>query len=64
MRIINQFVDSIYGIEIFPIISLIIFLGVFVLATIWALSLKTKDVEKMKNIPFNENQINNNDINN
>ncbi len=63
MKIINQFIEYIDGISIYPIIALVIFLSIFVLTTIWTLSLKKGDVEKMKEIPFNENEITNQDIN-
>ncbi len=57
MRIINQFIESIDGIEVFPIISLFIFISIFGLTTFWALSLKKGDVEKMKEVPFDDNEI-------
>jgi len=63
MKILNQFTEYIDGIEIYPIISLIIFMSIFVATTIWALSLKKNDVEKMKEIPFEDNEIVNQDIN-
>ncbi|MCK5766020.1 MAG: CcoQ/FixQ family Cbb3-type cytochrome c oxidase assembly chaperone [Bacteroidales bacterium] len=53
-RLLNQFIESVDGIEIYLIISLLLFLGIFVLITIWAFSLKKSDVEKMKEIPFDE----------
>jgi hypothetical protein len=55
MRILNQFIESIDGIEIFPIISLFIFMSIFGLTTYWALRLKKSDVKKMKEIPFDDN---------
>ncbi len=57
MRILNQFIESIDGIEVFPIISLFIFISIFGLTTFWALSLKKGDVEKMKEIPFDDNEM-------
>jgi cytochrome c oxidase cbb3-type subunit 4 len=57
MRILNQFIESIDGIEVFPIISLFIFISIFGLTTFWALSLKKGDVEKMKEVPFDDNEI-------
>ena len=53
-RLLNQFIESVDGIEIYLIISLILFMGIFVLITIWALSLKKKDVEEMKNLPLDK----------
>ena len=57
MRILNQFIESIDGIEVFPIISLFIFISIFGLTTFWALSLKKGDVEKMKEVPFDDNEM-------
>ena len=51
-RLLNQFVESVNGIEVYLIISLILFMGIFVLLSIWALSLKKSDVEEMKNNGF------------
>lgn len=63
MKILNQFTEYIDGIAIYPIISLIIFMSIFSLATIYALSLKKSEVEIMKEMPFDENEIINQDIN-
>lgn len=55
MRILNQFIESIDGIEVFPIISLVLFFGIFTAISIWALKLKKSDVQEMKEIPFDDN---------
>lgn len=56
MGILNQFIESTNGIEVLPIISLVFFFGIFTLISIWALRLKKGDVEKMKEIPFDDNK--------
>lgn len=55
MRILNQSIESIGGIEIFPIISLVLFFGIFTMISIWALRLPKREVEEMKEIPFDDN---------
>lgn len=54
MDLIKQHLESIDGIEIFPIISFIIFTIVFVAMLIYAFSLKKADIEAMKEIPFDD----------
>ena len=53
MKFIN-YLESIAGIEIFPMISLAIFFTFFVLLTIWVFKLDKQIIIKMKNIPLNE----------
>lgn len=53
MKFIN-YLESIAGIEIFPMISLAIFFTFFVLLTIWVFRVDKQRIIKMKNIPLNE----------
>lgn len=53
MKFIN-YLESIAGIEIFPLISLAIFFTFFVVLTIWVLKVDKQRILKMKNIPLNE----------
>lgn len=53
MKFIN-YLESIAGIGIFPLISLTIFFTFFVVLTIWAFKVDKQRILKMKNIPLNE----------
>lgn len=53
MKFIN-YLESIAGIEIFPLISLTIFFTFFVVLTIWVLKVDKQRILEMKNIPLNE----------
>ncbi len=51
--------DSISGIEIYPIISLLIFFGFFVVLFLWVFTAKKEYIESVSNIPLeldNQNQ--------
>lgn len=52
MKFIN-YLQSIAGIEIYPLISLIIFFGFFTLLVIYAVRSKKEHLEELKNIPLN-----------
>ena len=51
MKFIN-YLESIAGISIFPLVSLIIFFSFFVLLTIWALKADKQHITVMKQIPL------------
>jgi cytochrome c oxidase cbb3-type subunit IV len=51
MKFIN-YLESISGIGIYPLLSLIIFLVFFAAVTIYALKADKQHIEKIKNIPF------------
>ncbi len=53
MKFIN-YLESIAGIEVFPLISLTLFFSFFVVLTIWVLKVDKKRIMEMKNIPMNE----------
>jgi len=53
MKFIN-YLESIAGIEIFPLISLTLFFTFFVVLTIWVIKVDKKRIMEMKNIPLNE----------
>ena len=56
--------ESISGIEIWPVIALVIFFVFFVGMLIWVFRLKKEDVSAMANIPLEENEkkLNNGDL--
>ncbi|MCK5701297.1 MAG: cytochrome C oxidase Cbb3 [Cyclobacteriaceae bacterium] len=50
----KHYFEQIQNIEIWPIISLIIFFVFFTATTIWVLFLDKKYIEKMKSLPFDD----------
>jgi hypothetical protein len=54
LKFIKGHLTSIDGIEIYPIISLIIFFSFFVLLTIYILRVDKKKIDLLKNIPLEE----------
>jgi cbb3-type cytochrome oxidase subunit 3 len=53
MKFIN-YLKSIAGIEIYPMISLIIFLLFFIALTVYALKADKKHINELKNIPLDK----------
>ncbi|MDG1870621.1 cbb3-type cytochrome oxidase subunit 3 [Flavobacterium frigidarium] len=49
--------ETISGVEIYPIISLLIFFGFFVGLAFWVLSYKKDKIDEMSQIPFDEEQF-------
>lgn len=47
---------SIANIEIFPIIGFLLFMGVFIMITIYAIRLSKKEVTELENLPFDFEQ--------
>lgn len=50
--------DSIAGIEIFPIISLLLFFGLFIGIVYWAVRADKKYLKKMKELPLDVSKNN------
>ncbi len=62
----SDHLTKIDGIEIFPIISLILFFSLFVIAVVWVVKLDKKYLHRMENLPLDSNldNKNNSEINN
>ncbi len=57
LKFVKSHLESITGIEIYPLISLSIFFVFFVLLFWWVLTAKKEYINKVSNIPFeNKNQ--------
>ncbi len=57
LRYIKNYMDSISGIEIYPLISLIIFFAFFVILFWWVFTAKKDYIERVSNIPLdNQNE--------
>ena len=54
LRYIKDNLATIDGVEIFPIISLLIFFTFFVLLIWWVIKMDDEKIDKIKNIPLNE----------
>lgn len=52
LRFVKHHLESIIGIEIYPIISFLIFFVFFITILIWLLKVDNKYINKIKNIPF------------
>jgi cytochrome c oxidase cbb3-type subunit 4 len=57
----KEILQSIEGIELYPLISLFIFLALFAGITIWILKLDKKYVKKMEALPLDDNTESGND---
>jgi cbb3-type cytochrome oxidase subunit 3 len=53
MKFIN-YLETISGIEIYPMISLGIFFIFFIALTVWALTVSKNHIMEMKNLPFDK----------
>ncbi len=59
LRYIKHNLTGIDGVEIYPIISLLVFVFVFVAMFIYVAGIKKKDIEELGNIPFDDDNISN-----
>lgn len=60
LKFIKQNMDTISGIEIYPIISLLIFFLFFVALYTWTYTYKNEKITEMSHLPFeDENEIDN-----
>jgi len=63
---LSENLSAIEGVSIYPIISMIVFLAVFIVVVVWVIKLDKKYVNRMENIPldFNYENENNSEIKN
>lgn len=54
LKFVKSHLESITGIEIYPLISLVIFFTFFVLLTWWVVTAKKDYINKVSNIPLEE----------
>lgn len=60
LKYIKGHMDSIQDIEIFPIISLLIFFGFFTILFVWVVTAKKKYIEEVSNLPLENDEDENN----
>lgn len=53
----KEVLRSIENVEIFPIISLIIFVLFFIGITIWALRVPKEEIDHMSSLPMDDNEL-------
>ncbi|WP_372474751.1 CcoQ/FixQ family Cbb3-type cytochrome c oxidase assembly chaperone [Capnocytophaga sp. ARDL2] len=61
LKFIKHNMETIAGIEIFPVIALLIFFLFFVGLTIWVMTYKKQTIDELSNIPLekeNETELN------
>jgi cbb3-type cytochrome oxidase subunit 3 len=63
MKFIN-YLSSIAGIEVYPLISLLIFFLFFVALFVYVFTTKKEHIEEVEVIPLNDSLKNNNDLKN
>jgi len=56
LKYIKHNLETIAGIEIYPIISLLIFFVFFVLLFVWVFSYKKDTIKELSNIPLDDNE--------
>jgi len=61
MRFVKPYLESIDGVSIYPIVSILIFFALFLIIGIWVLRMDKSFIKKMRNIPFADEENNNKD---
>jgi len=57
--LIKELLQSVEGVSIYPIISLIVFVLFFVIILVWMLKVDKNYIKKMENLPFEKEEENN-----
>jgi hypothetical protein len=63
MKIVINALESIQGVEIYPIISLLIFFGFFTIMAYLVFNLDKSYIDDMKNMPLEEDESDSSDNN-
>ena len=56
---INELLQSVEGVSVYPIISLIVFVLFFVIILVWMLKVDKNYIKKMENLPLEKEEENN-----
>ena len=56
---IKELLQSVEGVSVYPIISLIVFVLFFVIILVWMLKVDKNYIKKMENLPFEKEEENN-----
>jgi len=63
LKFIKHNMETILGIEIYPIISLLIFFIFFVALFVWVIYYKKETIERLSNIPLDNDEFEDNQEN-
>jgi Ca2+/Na+ antiporter len=55
----KELLQSIDGVSVYPIISLVVFVLFFIVILVWMLKVDKKYIKKMENLPFEQEEKNN-----
>lgn len=58
-KFIKQYAETIDNVNIYPIISLFIFLTFFVVLLVWVKRMRKEEVKELANLPFENEEITN-----
>ncbi len=53
MKFIN-YLEKISGVSIYPVISLVLFMALFIVVVIYAMRTSAESISEMENLPFDE----------
>jgi len=54
----KHYLERIQDVEIWPIISLILFIVFFMMVLVYVFTINKKHIEQMKSLPFDEGELN------
>lgn len=54
MKLVRHYLESIDGIQVFPLISFVLFFTFFILIGIWVFRMKKGFIQEMSNAPLND----------
>jgi len=55
LKFVKHHMESITGIELFPLISFVIFFTFFIAMGFYVASMKKKEIEEVENLPLDQN---------
>ena len=64
LKFVKHNLETISGVEVYPIISLLIFFIFFVALYMWVFTYKKEKISEMSQLPFSDEGNNDNEINN
>lgn len=64
LKFVKHNLETISGVEVYPIISLLIFFIFFIALYMWIFTYKKEKISEMSHLPFSDEGNNENEINN
>ena len=59
LKFVKNHLETIEGVSIYPLLSLLLFFGFFAGLMYWVIKQKSSHIEALKNIPFVNHEMNN-----